>query len=110
MIMPLPRLRVSFTGRARARPGFMGRQVLQVELLVTTHNPADLDRQHPLSVRTEWRDATWEDLQAAPGFVLGTPRDQGGAGGTPPTGPSGEPPCTGNSNPDRALVHSRQLC
>lgn len=63
------------TGRARARPGWFGRLVLQVEVLITSYSAcpprpgADRNAWRELmrsqgTQRTHWRDATWDDLQA----------------------------------------------
>lgn len=70
---PPAKYRHECTGRARPRPGWRGRQVLQVEVRWTSFDAFDFDCLHPLHTGLKWRDATWEDLQALPGFVIGRP-------------------------------------
>jgi hypothetical protein len=62
-----------FTGRARARPGLFGKQVLQVELRMLTysacppppgHDPGQWNAKmrREGSVEYYWRDARWDDV------------------------------------------------
>ena len=78
MVAPLPRQKRSLTGRVRPRPGWRGKQVLQVEELTewveayrappppwSTQAQAAAWLARPdkvLSTRTIWRDAEWDDL------------------------------------------------
>lgn len=75
--MQLPRLyEHSLTGRMRARPGWLGRQVLQVEVATLAYSacpprpgttPTEWDKtMRETTGRTthSWRDATWDDTVA----------------------------------------------
>jgi hypothetical protein len=86
MVAPIPRYEHTLTGRVRIRPGWFGRMVPQVQVLVQTFSlpcppPPHYDAQRqkewnererttPKSSWTEWRDATWLDLQERGRFVL----------------------------------------
>lgn len=63
--------RTAMTGRARVRPGWFGRQVLQVELRRDYFQLPHHEK--VLSTRFEWSDATWEHMQARPSFTIGHP-------------------------------------
>lgn len=59
--------------------GWFGRMVPQVEYLWTSYRAFDFNRSEPLHTGLKWRDATWEDLQELPGFVIGRPTKEGTA-------------------------------
>lgn len=55
----------TLTGRMRVRRGWFGRMVLQVQIVFRGRLNV------PGEWVTCWRDATWEDLQELPWFVIG---------------------------------------
>lgn len=79
MVAPPSRISTTLTGRARARPGFWGRQVLQVEVELERYtvlpppphrDPSTWDVRRPQgSPWLEWRDAMWSDVQQLGGLV-----------------------------------------
>jgi hypothetical protein len=68
---PPPRIERELTGRARVRPGWFGRQILQVEVRHTSYRGFDFERANPLSSWSRWRDATWEDMQVCHNHLIG---------------------------------------
>jgi hypothetical protein len=69
--MPPLRQRFALTGLARPRPGFRGRQILQVQMRCDYYRMPNCDQ--VLSSSFIWVDATWEHMQALPGFRIGQP-------------------------------------
>lgn len=81
--MMMPRYRESaLTGRARVRPGWFGRQILQVEVGTLTYSSCppmpgrdpkvwlELMRAEG-TVSHHWRDAEWFDMQTLETFTIG---------------------------------------
>lgn len=66
-----PRIERELTGRARVRPGWFGRQILQIEVRHTSYRAFDFERATPLSSWNGWRDATWEDMQVCHNYLIG---------------------------------------
>ena len=75
-MMPPNSIERELTGRARVRPGWFGRQILQVEVDHTSYRPFDLERKSPLSSWKRWRDATWEDMQVCHTYKIGPEKEQ----------------------------------
>lgn len=82
MVLPIPRVKRTLTGRAQVRRGWFGRHVLQVEVRIERpeSKPLGLLRWRPSTTpagpqpvrsRTVWRDATWRDLRHSPRLVIG---------------------------------------
>lgn len=71
MVAPTLRSRTSLTGEIRSRPGWFGKQILQVELKREFYRLPLADQ--VLSTAYEWTDATWEDTQVLMDFKLGKP-------------------------------------
>lgn len=83
MAYPFPQIETSLTGNVRARPGWFGRQILQVEVCYTPYDrcpppPGCKDvqewRQQMAGIPWwGWRDAKWWDL-TNPDLILNTQR------------------------------------
>lgn len=74
MVQPIPRYEEVLTGETRARPGWFGKQILQVEIrsyrLTSWPRAANQHNDRAGESTTYWRDATWLDVHAlsAKGF------------------------------------------